>query len=105
MLNAVVPPGWLATIAGNGWFSVVALALLAVLLSVRAEAGAFVAASLVQFSLTARLAFLVVGPMADLRLLARQMAAFVPVVRGAVRCPPPLSVAVLVAALVGWAVL
>ena len=104
VLNAVVPPVWLATIAGQAWFAVVALALLAVLLSVRSEAGAFVAASLGQFSLTARLAFLVVGPMSDLRLFARQMAAFSPPF--AVRFVPlTFGVGVLVAVLVGWVVL
>jgi uncharacterized membrane protein YraQ (UPF0718 family) len=35
-----------------------------------------VAASLSQFSLTARLAFLVVGPMIDLKLFAMQAATF-----------------------------
>jgi uncharacterized membrane protein YraQ (UPF0718 family) len=104
VLNAVVPPAWLSAIGGNVWFSVVALALLSVLLSVRAEAGVFVAASLVQFSLTARLAFLVVGPVADLRLLARQMAGFSP--SFAVRfLPASFVVAVLAAVVVGWAVL
>jgi hypothetical protein len=56
--------------------SVLALALLAVLLSICSEADAFVAASLSQFSLTARLAFLVVGPMVDLKLFAMQAGSF-----------------------------
>ena len=45
-------------------------------LSICSEADAFVAASLTQFSLTARLAFLVVGPMVDLKLIAMQAGTF-----------------------------
>jgi hypothetical protein len=70
VLNVTVPPRWLEAVADSGFFSVIALALLAVLLSICSEADAFVAASLGQFSLTARLAFLVVGPMVDLKLFA-----------------------------------
>ena len=50
--------------------------MLAVLLSVCSEADAFVAAGLTQFSLTARLAFLVVGPMIDIKLIVLQIAVF-----------------------------
>jgi uncharacterized membrane protein YraQ (UPF0718 family) len=52
------------------------MAGLAVVLSVCSEADAFVAAGLTQFSLTARLAFLVVGPMIDIKLIALQIAVF-----------------------------
>jgi uncharacterized membrane protein YraQ (UPF0718 family) len=52
------------------------LALLAVLLSICSEADAFVAASLTAFSPTAKLAFLVVGPMVDLKLIALQVGTF-----------------------------
>ncbi|MFF7447349.1 MULTISPECIES: permease [unclassified Streptomyces] len=75
-LKAVVPEEWLRTAAGNPVVSVLALAVLAVLLSICSEADAFVAASLSQFSLTARLAFLVVGPMIDLKLFAMQAGTF-----------------------------
>jgi uncharacterized membrane protein YraQ (UPF0718 family) len=80
--------------------SVLALAVLAVLLSICSEADAFVAASLSQFSLTARLAFLVVGPMIDLKLFAMQAGTFG---RGfALRfAPATFALAVLVSALVG----
>ena len=80
--------------------SVLALAVLAVLLSICSEADAFVAASLTQFSLTARLAFLVVGPMIDLKLFAMQAGTFG---RGfALRFAPATFVlAVLVSVLVG----
>ncbi|TLS45446.1 permease [Streptomyces montanus] len=99
-LKAVVPEGWLRSAADNPVVSVLALAVLAVLLSICSEADAFVAASLSQFSLTARLAFLVVGPMIDLKLFAMQAATFG---RGfALRFAPVTFVlAVLVSVLVG----
>jgi uncharacterized membrane protein YraQ (UPF0718 family) len=55
---------------------VLTLGLLAVLLAVCSEADAFVAASLVQFSPTARLAFMVVGPAVDVKLIALQAGTF-----------------------------
>jgi uncharacterized membrane protein YraQ (UPF0718 family) len=104
VLNVTVPPRWLEVIAGNPVFSVIALALLAVLLSICSEADAFVAASLTQFSFTARLAFLVVGPMVDLKLFAMQMGSFGH--RFAVRfAPTTFVVGVLVSVLVGWVLL
>ena len=53
-----------------------ALAVLAVLMSICSEADAFVAASLTAFSPTAKLTFLVVGPMVDLKLIALQTGVF-----------------------------
>jgi uncharacterized protein len=99
-LKAVVPASWLQTAADNPVASVLALGILAVLLSICSEADAFVAASLSQFSLTARLAFLVVGPMIDLKLFAMQAATFG---RGfALRfAPATFALAVLVSALTG----
>ncbi|MGW1539122.1 permease [Streptomyces sp. NPDC002309] len=75
-LKAVVPEEWLRAAADNPVVAVLALAVLAVLLSICSEADAFVAASLTQFSPTARLAFLVVGPMVDLKLFAMQAGTF-----------------------------
>jgi uncharacterized membrane protein YraQ (UPF0718 family) len=75
-LNVVVPRGVLDAVAARPWLSVVALAGLAVVLAICSEADAFVAASLTQFSLTARLAFLVVGPMVDVKLIALQAGTF-----------------------------
>ena len=75
-LNVVVPREWLDAVADNPVFSVVCLALLAVILAICSEADAFVAASLTQFSLTARLAFLVVGPTVDVKLIALQAGTF-----------------------------
>ena len=75
-LKAVVPAEWLQAAADNPALSVLALAVLAELLSICSEADAFVAASLTQFSLTARLTFLVVGPAVDLKLFAMQAGTF-----------------------------
>ncbi len=75
-INVAVPESWLRGLAGNAVLSVLALTALAVVLSICSEADAFVAASLTQFSLTARLVFLVVGPMVDLKLIAMQSGAF-----------------------------
>jgi uncharacterized protein len=99
-LKTAVPAAWLRIVAGVPVLSILALAVLAVLLSICSEADAFVAASLTQFSLTARLAFLVVGPMIDLKLFAMQAGTFGR--RFAVRFgPASFVVAVLVATLVG----
>jgi uncharacterized membrane protein YraQ (UPF0718 family) len=99
-LKAVVPAGWLYAVAGEPVLSILALAALAVLLSICSEADAFVAASLSQFSLTARLAFLVVGPMIDLKLFAMQAGTFGR--RFAWRfAPATFAVAILVSAAVG----
>ncbi|WP_322762422.1 permease [Frankia sp. Cr2] len=75
-LNVVVPRSALDAVAGAGVLTVIALAVLAVALAVCSEADAFVAASLSQFPLTARLAFLVVGPMVDVKLIAMQTGTF-----------------------------
>ncbi|WP_344462194.1 permease [Kitasatospora kazusensis] len=74
--NILVPPPLLETFAGSPWLSVLLLAGLAVLLSICSEADAFVAASFSGFSPTARLAFMVVGPMVDLKLIALQAGTF-----------------------------
>jgi uncharacterized membrane protein YraQ (UPF0718 family) len=75
-INVVIPGQWLQSLAGNATLSVLALAVLAVLLSICSEADAFVAASLSQFSLTSRLVFLTVGPMVDLKLISMQTGVF-----------------------------
>jgi uncharacterized membrane protein YraQ (UPF0718 family) len=75
-INVVIPASWLQSLAAYPVISVIALATLAVLLSICSEADAFVAASLSQFSLTSRLVFLVVGPMVDLKLISMQTGVF-----------------------------
>ena len=74
-LQTVAPNGFLHG-GGSGPVAVLTMAGLAVVLSVCSEADAFVAAGLTQFSLTARLAFLVVGPMIDIKLVSLQIAVF-----------------------------
>jgi uncharacterized membrane protein YraQ (UPF0718 family) len=74
--NVVVPRSVLDTFADSPWLSVLFLAGLAILLSVCSEADAFVAASLSGFSPLARLTFMVVGPMVDLKLIALQTGTF-----------------------------
>jgi uncharacterized membrane protein YraQ (UPF0718 family) len=100
MLNVVVPASWLNSVATTPVLAVLGLAVLAVLLSICSEADAFVAASLTQFSLTARLVFLTVGPMIDLKLFAMQAGIFGR--RFAVRFAPATFVlAIIVAVGVG----
>ncbi|MCK8433622.1 hypothetical protein G3I77_11410 [Streptomyces sp. D2-8] len=74
--SIVVPRSLLEVFTGSAWLSVLLLAVLAVVLCVCSEADAFVAASLSGFSPTARLAFMVVGPMVDLKLIALQTGTF-----------------------------
>ncbi|MBC7270684.1 MAG: permease [Streptomyces sp.] len=74
--NIAVPRSVLELFTDSPWLSVLLLAVLAVVLCVCSEADAFVAASLTGFSPTARLAFMVVGPMVDLKLIALQAGTF-----------------------------
>ncbi|WP_329533223.1 permease [Streptomyces sp. NBC_01450] len=74
--NVAVPRTVLDAFSGSPWLSVLFLAALAVLLAVCSEADAFVAASLTGFSPVARLTFMVVGPMVDLKLIALQAGTF-----------------------------
>jgi uncharacterized membrane protein YraQ (UPF0718 family) len=75
-MQTAIPTRVLDHLGGNEALSVLVLAALAVLLSVCSEADAFVAAGLVQFSLSSRLVFLVVGPMVDMKLVALQTGTF-----------------------------
>ncbi|MGW7051211.1 permease [Streptomyces sp. NPDC054887] len=99
--NVMVPQSILDAVSGSPWLSVLALAVLAVVLAVCSEADAFVAASLTGFSPTARLAFMVVGPMVDVKLIALQAGTFGRAF--AVRfSAATFVVAVLSSLLVGW---
>jgi uncharacterized membrane protein YraQ (UPF0718 family) len=99
-LNVAVPKHWLQSLGHHPLLGVLTLAALAVVLSICSEADAFVAASLREFSLTARLAFLVVGPMVDLKLFAMQAGTFG---RGFANrfAPATLVLAVVVSAVTG----
>ncbi|MFJ9563358.1 permease [Streptomyces fuscichromogenes] len=74
--DITVPGSVLDVFTGSAWTAVLLLALLAVVLCVCSEADAFVAASLSAFPATARLVFMVVGPMVDLKLIALQAGTF-----------------------------
>jgi uncharacterized membrane protein YraQ (UPF0718 family) len=103
-LQTAVPGNFLDRLGGSGLVAILTMGLLAVLLSVCSEADAFIAAGLTQFSLTARLAFLVVGPMVDIKLVALQVAIFGR--RFAVRFAPlTFGVAIVASAIVGWSLL
>jgi uncharacterized membrane protein YraQ (UPF0718 family) len=103
-LNVVVPSSWIDAVADHPVLSVLFLAALAVVLAICSEADAFVAASLSEFSLTARLAFMVVGPAVDVKLVALQSGTF-----GrsfAMRfAPATFAVAIAGSVLVGWVLL
>jgi uncharacterized protein len=100
-LNVTVPNEWINTLADNPWLSVLVLALLAVVLAICSEADAFVAASLSEFSLTSRLAFMVVGPAVDVKLVALQAGTFGRAF--AMRFAPlTFVVAVVSSVLTGW---
>jgi uncharacterized protein len=100
-LQTLVPRDFVNSIARPGPVSLLVLGVLAVLVSLCSEADAFVAAGLKQFSLTARLAFLVVGPMVDVKLFALQAGTFGP--RFAWRFSlATFAVAVTAAGLIGW---
>lgn len=103
-LRTAVPESVLDAVGGHAVLSVLALAILAVVMAVCSEADAFVAASLTQVSDTAKLVFLVVGPMVDVKLVALQLGTFGP--RFASRfAPVAFVVAVAAAVLVGSVVL
>ena len=97
-LQVVVPRSLVAAVADHPVLSVLALGGLAVVLAICSEADAFVAASLREFSLTARLVFLVVGPAVDVKLIAMQAGLFGR--RFAARFAPLTFVAAVVCALV-----
>jgi uncharacterized membrane protein YraQ (UPF0718 family) len=72
----VVPTKIMDGLAGNGPLAILALAALAVVMAISSEADAFIAASLRQFSPSAQLAFMVVGPMVDVKLIALEAGTF-----------------------------
>jgi uncharacterized membrane protein YraQ (UPF0718 family) len=100
-LQVAAPRSLLDSLGGSGIGALLTLGLLALVLAVCSEADAFVAASLVQFSPTARLVFMVVGPAVDVKLIALQAGTFGRsfTVRFA---PATFVVAVACAGLIGW---
>lgn len=103
-LTVLVPRGWVNALAGLGPLSILAMAVLAVLLAVCSEADAFLASALRAFSPTAQLAFMVVGPVVDLKLIALQAGTFGPAVTRRL-APMAFAAAVISAAVVGTVLL
>jgi uncharacterized protein len=71
LFNTGIAPGaeWLDSLAGNTLAAPAALMALAFILSLCSTSDAFIAATLAKFSWGAKLAFLVFGPMLDVKLL------------------------------------
>ncbi len=67
-MQTFVPQSLIAGVANAPFLSLIAMMLLAFVLSLCSESDAFVAASFVQFGVGAQLAFLVFGPMVDTKL-------------------------------------
>lgn len=100
-INVLVPPAWMNAVAENPFLAIGAMALLAILLSICSEADAFIAASFTEFSNTAKLTFMVVGPMVDLKLISLQAGTFGRAF-AARFAPTTALVAIAMSALVGW---
>jgi uncharacterized protein len=75
-VQTLVPPPLLDGVAGLPVLSIVAMMVLAFVMSLCSESDAFVAASFVGFSPGAQLAFLVSGPMLDTKLAALYVGTF-----------------------------
>lgn len=71
LFNTGIAPGakWLGTLADNSVASPAALMVLAFVLSLCSTSDAFIAATLAKFSYGAKLAFMVFGPMLDVKLI------------------------------------
>jgi hypothetical protein len=75
-IQTFLPASVLDGVAERHLLAIVAMMGLAALLSLCSESDAFVAASFVQFGPSSQLAFLVFGPMVDLKLVALYAGAF-----------------------------
>lgn len=75
-VNTFVPKQLLGTIGSHAVLGVLVLAGLAFVVALCSQTDAFIAASLTSFSLTARLAFLVVGPAMDVKLATLEAGVF-----------------------------
>lgn len=67
--NTQINQALLNTVAGNDWLAIPSLMGLAMVLSLCSTSDAFIAAPMTAFSMAAKLAFLVFGPMMDIKLL------------------------------------
>jgi len=69
VFNTQINQALLNTVAGNDWLAIPSLMGLAIVLSLCSTSDAFIAAPMTAFSMAAKLAFLVFGPMMDIKLL------------------------------------
>ncbi len=100
-VKTFLPLEWLGAVRGSLLLSVGAMMALAVLLSVCSEADAFVAASFLGFPPASQLAFIALGPMVDLKLVAMWSGTFRRGVLPVLALAPTLLVAGL-SLLWGW---
>jgi uncharacterized protein len=100
-LQTAVPRSALDGLGGSSVVAFVAMSGLAVIMAICSEADAFVAASFTAVPMSARLAFMVVGPMVDVKLIALQAGTFGRAF-AARFAPLTLFVAMLSSAIVGW---
>lgn len=102
--KAFLPPAVLGLLAGNPLLAVGGLMLLAIALSICSEADAFVAASFASFPVAAKVAFMAIGPMVDLKLIPLFLSVFTRRVAVALMVVPTVTVFVMGAVLAwgGW---
>jgi len=75
-MQTFVPRQMLLAVGGNLTASILVMMSLAFVLSLCSEADAFVARSFVQFTTAAKLSFLVLGPMLDIKLIVMYLGVF-----------------------------
>jgi hypothetical protein len=69
VFNTAISKEVLLPLAGNHLFAITGMMILALLLSLCSTSDAFIAANFLTFPVTAKLAFMVFGPMMDMKLL------------------------------------
>jgi uncharacterized membrane protein YraQ (UPF0718 family) len=74
--KTLLPENIMSLFSGSILLSIAGMMILAILLSICSEADAFVAASFQTFPLGARLAFVAIGPMVDLKLIGMYAVTF-----------------------------
>jgi hypothetical protein len=102
--KAFLPPSVLGLFADTPLLAVGGLMLLAIALSICSEADAFVAASFASFPVSAKVAFMAIGPMVDLKLIPLFLSVFNRRVALALIVVPVVTVYVMGAVLAvgGW---
>ncbi|WP_367614081.1 permease [Pseudodesulfovibrio alkaliphilus] len=99
--KAFLPPAVLEFFIGSPMMAVGGLMLLAIALSICSEADAFVAASFASFPMAAKVAFMAIGPMVDLKLIPLFLTVFTRRVAVALMVVPTVTVFVM-GVLLAW---